>query len=83
MGHFWCDVQSASNVPPSRNGRGVDGVRVDHRMGPSGGPSNAREMRADWGETGPKLYANWRAPSPHGASETAILEQHEGVVGAP
>lgn len=43
--------------------------------------ANAREMRADWGETGPKLYANWRAISPRGVSETALLEQHEGVLG--
>lgn len=44
---------------------------------------NAREMPADWGETGPKLYADWRARGPHAGSETAILEQHEGVVGTP
>jgi hypothetical protein len=40
-------------------------------------------MRADWGETGPKLYADWRAPNPRCGSETAILEQHEGVLGTP
>ena len=40
-------------------------------------------MRADWGETGPKLYADLRALDPRGGSETAFLEQHEGVVGAP
>lgn len=40
-------------------------------------------MRADWGKTGPKLYADWRALHPLGGSETAILEQHEGVLGTP
>lgn len=40
-------------------------------------------MRADWGETGPELYADWRALDPRGESETPILEQHEGVLGTP
>lgn len=44
---------------------------------------NAREMRADWGKTGPKLYADWRALYPCGGSKTAFLKQHEGVVGTP
>ncbi len=43
----------------------------------------AREMRADWGNTGPKLYADLRALNRSGASETAFLEQHEGVLGTP
>lgn len=47
------------------------------------GRTNAREMRADLGETGPKLYADWRALNPRGGSETAFLEQHEGVVRTP
>ena len=50
---------------------------------PFRGLSNAREMRADWGETGPKLYADLRALNLSGTSEPAFLEQHEGVVGAP
>lgn len=40
-------------------------------------------MRADWGRTGPKLYADLRAPNPRGGSEAAFVEQHEGVLRTP
>lgn len=43
----------------------------------------AREVRAHWGSTGLKMYADWRAPVLPGGSETAFVEQHEEVVGAP
>lgn len=69
-------------MPLVPKGRDVGGVIVDDGMGSSGGPANAREMRADWIETGPKLDADLRALNPRGGSKTAILEQHEGVLRA-
>lgn len=74
---------SATSAPLPESARPGNHIAPEFPRGRRQLHSIAREMRADWGETGPRPYADLRALDLSCASETAILEQHNGVIGAP